>query len=349
MKQIRFVILKSDRPHYKKKPRTYDLHLPIEKKANSVGYLKSKHLWCDFLSWKMFKYIVLYYFCCTLAIEGYTDFRLHKNWPKDMDEICGELSQDRIIGGKFANLGQYPWLVLLIYKHKPKNGPEYISPDCGGSLIASSYVLSAAHCNANPITVLDHAVLGEYNTKTDPDCDTAGNCAAPVQRIKPAHIFTHKLFQLDQLWNDISVIKLEHPVKLNGWVIPICLPTGNEQFDTTAEVAGWGMARPEDELTLQSVLNYVQLPILDMDVCRMYFDLIVNGTKQICAGSVDRYEDTCGGDSGGPLMQISNSDSGPRYYQAGIVSFGLTDCGVAPAVYTRLTTFMSFILDVIGA
>lgn len=73
----------------------------------------------------MFKHIIFYYFCCTFVIDGYTDFRLHKNWPKEMAEICGDNEQDRIIGGKIANLGQYPWLVQLIYRNKDEHGNSF--------------------------------------------------------------------------------------------------------------------------------------------------------------------------------------------------------------------------------
>lgn len=55
--------------------------------------------------------------------------------------------------------------------------------------------------------------------------------------------------------------------------------------------------------------------------------------------------DSCGGDSGGPLMQMADSGTGPRYYVTGIVSFGLSDCGAGPAVYTRVLAHINFILD----
>lgn len=56
--------------------------------------------------------------------------------------------------------------------------------------------------------------MGEYNTETDPDCED-NICAAPIQEIKPAHIFKEK-YDRDIFKNDIIVIKLEHPADLNG-------------------------------------------------------------------------------------------------------------------------------------
>lgn len=48
------------------------------------------------------------------------DFRTHPNWPKHVEEICGESDSDRIIGGANASLGQFPWMVRLVYFYQSK-------------------------------------------------------------------------------------------------------------------------------------------------------------------------------------------------------------------------------------
>ena len=48
------------------------------------------------------------------------------------------------MGGKKAELGQYPWLVNIGYS-VPGGGVEY---KCGGSLIGPRHILTAAHCVA---------------------------------------------------------------------------------------------------------------------------------------------------------------------------------------------------------
>ena len=72
------------------------------------------------------------------------------------------------------------------------------------------------------------------------------------------------------------------------------------------------------------------------------------GQNQICAGG-EKDEDSCVGDSGGPLMAIDDSNQRVRYhfqYIAGVVSFG-AGCGQHgwPAVYTRVDQFMDWILS----
>ena len=43
----------------------------------------------------------------------------------------------KVIGGKDANRGSWPWQILLLYK-----GRE----NCGGSIIDDKWVVTAAHC-----------------------------------------------------------------------------------------------------------------------------------------------------------------------------------------------------------
>lgn len=39
-----------------------------------------------------------------------------KQFYKENQDMCGENNMDRIIGGKVAALGQYPWIVQLAFR-----------------------------------------------------------------------------------------------------------------------------------------------------------------------------------------------------------------------------------------
>lgn len=62
--------------------------------------------------------IVIFYVSCFLvnSIAIAKDYRSHVNWPKDMEEVCGESNSDRIIGGEEAKLGQFPWMAQLAFR-----------------------------------------------------------------------------------------------------------------------------------------------------------------------------------------------------------------------------------------
>lgn len=70
--------------------------------------------------------------------------------------------------------------------------------------------------------------------------------------------------------------------------------------------------------------------------------------NQLCAGGETR-ADSCGGDSGGPLMLASEVNGVTQMVQQGIVSFGSVACGTIgdPAVYTYVAKYVDWILDTI--
>jgi secreted trypsin-like serine protease len=57
-------------------------------------------------------------------------------------------------------------------------------------------------------------------------------------------------------------------------------------------------------------------------------------------------QDSCGGDSGGPLMTRNKTGKG-QWFQVGLVSWGLRKCGTkgVPGVYTNVRTYLKWILD----
>merc|ERR1719312_2112772 len=58
---------------------------------------------------------------------------------------CGvpQVNRNRIVGGQPAVKNEYPWLVALVRTGSSK-------PFCGGTLLSSRTVLSAAHCRVFP-------------------------------------------------------------------------------------------------------------------------------------------------------------------------------------------------------
>ena len=57
---------------------------------------------------------------------------------------CGEHNEIRVKNGEVTSLGEFPWMALLAYDTKPK-----VTYKCGGSLVTSKHVLTAAHCVVN--------------------------------------------------------------------------------------------------------------------------------------------------------------------------------------------------------
>lgn len=91
--------------------------------------------------------------------------------------------------------------------------------------------------------------------------------------------------------------------------------------------------------------------MVDNKLCDEAFkrDKIILTDEEICAGGIAN-EDTCSGDSGGPLMKVlDDGENGPRYYVVGVVTAGKLACGIeSPGIYLNVQRYVPWILDQIA-
>lgn len=250
---------------------------------------------------------------------------------------CGqqEYSSGRIVGGIEAPTGQWPWLAA-IFLHGPKRTEFW----CGGSLIGTKYVLTAAHCTRDskqrPFAARQFTVrLGDIDLSKDTEP------SAP-KTFRVTEVRAHPQFSRVGFYNDIAILVLEKNVRKSKYIIPVCLPnpilTSKERLSgRRAMVVGWGTTYyGGKESTTQ---RQASLPIWRNEDCnRAYFQPITENF--LCAGFSEGGVDACQGDSGGPLMMQVEA----RWMQLGIVSFG-NKCGEPgyPGVYTRVTEYLDWI------
>lgn len=281
---------------------------------------------------------------------------------------CGvESTTRKIIGGAEVDLDEFPWMALLEYERRElmkivKSCVQLIeffllddgswTLECGGFLINKRYVVTAAHCvtgkQVSDLGRLINVRLGEYNTETEEDCiqlNTAKDCAEPVQNFGIEKIIPHEAYvpvdsSFLQRENDIALVRLSGNVRYSEFVAPICLPSAlfrGTELTKKLVVAGWGRTLVSKR---SSIKLKVSVPPFDFDTCRQtYGSRNINLVdSQMCAGG-NYAQDSCNGDSGGPLMSRENG----AWIAEGIVSFGL-GCGVErPAVYTKVHSFLPWI------
>ncbi|XP_041977909.1 phenoloxidase-activating factor 3-like [Aricia agestis] len=252
----------------------------------------------------------------------------------------------KISGGNETELEQYPWAVLLRIVFRFGNEVEEFT--CGGSLISAMYVITAAHCvqEKDATLVKLDITLAEYDKRTFPnDCIAAGEGRKCIQNIViPAQSVTvHPSYEETWLHNDIAVIKLRFPAPYTNAISPICLAPLN--IDTpvltnlSLAVAGWGQNRQFFTNVKQSTI----LKLISKEECEKSYPNI--SKDHICAvGSTG--QDTCRGDSGGPLMVLSRG----RYYLMGVVSGKRADspCGsTVPSLFTNVFNYIDWIKGVL--
>ncbi|CAL1268294.1 unnamed protein product [Larinioides sclopetarius] len=236
---------------------------------------------------------------------------------------------------------QFPWMVSI-----RKNGKHL----CGGSLIDTTHVLTAAHCFDSRRT-LNLSFIAVRTGNIDKDKGTLVNVT---------QIILHEKYIPGQSYHDIAMLTLENEVS-TLYHRPVCLPSPELSIKdftgTNTTLLGWGHRSFGGKGTtkLQVISS---IPVVTNRQCRQAYSKVAGSRLPegitndfICAGAEDGSVDACQGDSGGPLMYSHTDYDFPadvpteRWVLVGIVSFGFR-CGEPgfPGVYTRVTSYMNWIL-----
>ncbi|XP_044841562.1 cathepsin G-like [Mauremys mutica] len=222
-----------------------------------------------------------------------------------------------IIGGREAKPHSRPYMAYLDIRRGDKR--SY----CGGFLVSENFVLTAAHCNGDNITVY----LGAHNIQQQEQSQ---------QKISVRCQIPHPQYERETLNNDIMLLQLAERAKLKREVGTIALPRANEivKPGTWCSVAGWGRTSTESEST-SATLREVYVMVMPDAKCPKdpygpYNNY--NPSTMMCVGDPAQCKDSSKGDSGGPLLCGETAQ--------GIVSWG--PCRT-PGVYTRVSTFIPWI------
>lgn len=242
----------------------------------------------------------------------------------------------KIIGGIESSPNRYPYLASLSY---------FGTHLCGGSLVAKDIVLSAAHCSGYS----SHIELGRYD-KTEPFDE------ALHERIEVAYEIKHPGWDPNTVDNDFMLMKLVRPAVGDGREIVKLNRDGDFPSIPGEKVTlmGWGDTNEDPDVNTPSMqLLEVELEYVPDDICRDKEGMVGPDTvsyasriteNMMCAmdedggrggSAVD--EDTCLGDSGGPMVIPMGEGKGDL--QVGVVSWGIGCASpIFPGVYSRISS-----------
>ncbi|KAL4648520.1 tryptase-like [Arapaima gigas] len=227
-----------------------------------------------------------------------------------------------IIGGKDVEGNNFYWMAAVVRRLDP-----YVIV-CGGSVIASRWVMTAAHCFTRSSNEYEVRLAVRSLIKSSSSQDIYS-----IVRIRKHPHYTNKYNG-----NDIALVKLNRDVVTHNYASPYTkLATFNQKFtiSDSCQVAGWGRVKEFGEFRLNGFL-----PVFFGMVFTLKFSQrCVNKCVYVTCLSQQ-------GDSGGSLLCYSKDYK--DWFLVGIVSFGRR-CGQTgyPSVYTRVASYNLFIKNTI--
>ncbi|KPM11763.1 Sar s 3 allergen (serine protease-like protein 14) [Sarcoptes scabiei] len=227
-----------------------------------------------------------------------------------------------IIGGEPSPITDEPWTVAIYLQN---------NYTCGGSILSSRYILTAAHCVDN-VTLSDISIL--YGTAE--------------LLVGGKFTFAKKIYFLryDPLTfaNNIAIIETRAPMQLDYMTCkPIDLP--KLEFDpmegTEVLVSGWGDPDPQQQIWAGS-LKAANFTVIMRSKCQEEYK-----AKQ--KATLVTYEVFC---AGGGNVSIESHDAGDPAVQdsmlVGVASYPSGYEPKLPSIFTRVGAFVSWIREIIG-
>ncbi|XP_020816823.1 serine proteases 1/2 [Drosophila serrata] len=235
--------------------------------------------------------------------------------PKD------DALKDIIVNGYNAYEGKAPYIVGLLLRTDGSNGAAV----GGGSIIANTWVLTAAHCLTTDSVDINYgsnrAWDGQYK-----------------HNVRKENFFRHPGYP-NTAGHDIGLIRTPH-VDFNNLVNKVALPKFNQKslrFENWWCVAcGWGGTSNGN---LANWLQCMDVQVISNNECARSYGSVAS--TDMCTRQTDG-KSVCGGDSGGPLVTHDNP------MQIGVITFASVGCKSGPSGYTRVTDHLDWIREKSG-
>ncbi|KAF5896509.1 hyaluronan-binding protein 2-like [Clarias magur] len=260
--------------------------------------------------------------------------------PESEFSVCGKPMPSRItsriFGGRKSKPGTHPWQASV--QRRLRNTTDAFKHYCGGIVLDSCWVLTAAHCIHKMFDM--QVVLGGVDLEKHEAAD---------QTVAVEKYFVHENYtDIDEVqYNDIALLKLKAASE-NGlcaretrFVKAACLPPNPLPDGMECAISGFGVTETDEEGSNQLLETKVLL--INQNRCKApnVFGELLDG-NMLCAGRMQGGIDACQGDSGGPLICKQNG----THYIYGVVSWG-DGCGKKnrPGVYARVTQFLDWIKE----
>lgn len=229
----------------------------------------------------------------------------------------------RVVGGVDASQAQFPHQISLRYRS---------SHNCGGSIVARSWVLTAAHCVTTTDSSGDLVAYApkDLNVRAGSNDRFSGGVINQV-----VEVIVHE--EYGNFLNDLALLRLETPFIYSSSIQAIALPKQNTPDDADIIISGWGRLTHGGDLP--RYLQWNTLKSLSRDECQQRINY---GQPNILCLIHEPNNGACNGDSGGPAHYNNEI--------VGIAGFVYGGCGSSnPDGYARVYSFVDWINERIEA
>jgi secreted trypsin-like serine protease len=269
--------------------------------------------------------------------------------------------QPRIVGGSTASISQYPWQAAVVLSSAKDSGNAHQRQFCGGSLLTSRIVVTAAHCvfdtdpDCGPNALTGNPPIctsltdpgGDGKDKLDPNdvsvvLGYSTLSSVPQSAEASVEAVSYQSNYIDNYQGDgvprydvaylvLSSPSSQTPIKIAG------TDEGSLWDDGSPEqISGWGTTSESPSANTQDTLRAATVDVISDSTCASgsVYGSDFDPNTMLCAGYLSGGVDTCYGDSGGPLQAPLASGG---YRLVGITGWG-NGCAEsnAPGVYTRV-------------
>jgi len=225
----------------------------------------------------------------------------------------------KIVNGQDADPCEWRWQVSF-------------QGSCGGTLIAPSWIISAAHCARAGLTKV---TVGDYNINSDQDNP------GKVKTFNVKQWYNHPKYG-DPVGNahDFALVEIDGAVDTNECVGFAKLPTSSLTPGAKCWITGWGTLQSGGQQP--SRLQEAVVTTVSNEECKKAYGNQITDDQLCAQGQSDsgKITDACQGDSGGPLV----CEEDGTYTIHGATSWG-RGCAQDkyPGVWSRVYEHLDFV------